>query len=188
MILASASPRRKEILSRFTKDFQVVPANIKENNTFGNPIQLVCALSFEKAYSLWEKYPNKIIIGSDTVVALHGEVLGKPNSKKDAYEMLKKLSGKTHQVYTGYALLSYEKNIKVVNYSKCDVTFQHLEEELINRYLKYDEYKDKAGAYGIQGLAGIFVEKIHGDFETVVGFPIGAISLDLKKYFDIYLL
>lgn len=188
IVLASGSPRRKEILGRFLSDFIVCPTEIEENKTHRNVEELVMALSFEKAYSLWEKFPKDIILGSDTVVSLEGRMMGKPKSREEGREMLLSLSGKTHEVFTGYSLLRKEDGVKMVNYSLCEVTFRELEESLIECYLDRGEYQDKAGAYGIQGLAGIFVEKIHGDYETVVGLPISAIARDLREYFGFYLL
>ena len=188
MILASGSPRRKELLERFGLSFTIEKPTIEENQSYGNPIQMVCSLSFEKAYSFWETYPTEIILGCDTVVALDENILGKPKSKEEAFQMLSSLSGKTHEVYSGYALLHPEKKVKVVNYSVTKVTFRTLEKEEIERYLTYSEYEDKAGAYGIQGLAGIFIEKIDGDYNNVVGLPLTAINEDLKRYFQVSLL
>lgn len=188
IVLASASPRRREILERYTDNFKVAVPKIEEDHSYINPVQLVCALAFEKAYSLWKTYPEDIVIGSDTVVALGEKVMGKPDSRSHAREMLRLLSGKTHQVYTGYSLLRYSDRQKVVNYSRCDVSFRTLDDDLIERYLDRGEYIDKAGGYGIQGLAGIFVKEIRGDYDTVVGFPIGDIGEDLRKYFHIELL
>ncbi len=181
MILASQSPRRKELLSRITTDFKTIPADIDESRLENeNPKDYVLRLGKEKAKKISQQYPTELVIASDTTVALGNEIMGKPKDKKDAYEMLKKFSGKTHQVNTSLCLLQGSKEESLV--STCEVTFYPLTEKEINDYLKKDEYKDKAGSYAIQGDAGLFVEKINGDYYTVMGLPLAQLNQILKKF------
>lgn len=134
------------------------------------------------------KNKNAVIIAADTVVALDGGVLGKPKDEDDAFNMLKSLSGRTHDVYTGYCVMRVKDGFTVCNRVRTEVLFKELDEELIKRYIKTGEPMDKAGAYGIQGMGALLVEKIDGDYANVVGLPVSALSDTLKTEFDIDLI
>ncbi len=169
LVLASASPRRRELLARFIGEFRVVPSNVEEECTTEDPVE--CALQLARAKA-WEVY-NRVggtVIGADTVVSIDGHILGKPRDEKDAFRMLKLLSGRVHRVTTGYCIVyeGEEHSGAVVT----EVKFRELDEELIRAYIRTGEPMDKAGAYGIQGKAGLFVEWIKGDYYNVVGFPL----------------
>lgn len=184
IILASNSPRRREILGNFI-DFNVISKEIQEikDDSF-LPWTTVTALAFEKGIEVAKEYEDKIVLSADTLVELDGKLLGKPKNREDARVMIKSLSGKTHNVYTGYAIFKLSQKIKYVSYDKSSVKFYDLSDDEIEKYLDTDEYKDKAGAYGIQGKGSLLVKKIEGDFFNIVGFPIGKINRDLIKLFD----
>lgn len=181
LILASASPRRKEILSLLFQDIQVIPANIDESQfTFENPYKTVSKLAELKANCIFKQFKKQLVIGADTIVLLENEVLGKPKDKKDAFSMLKKLSGKKHQVITGVS-------IKCSDFSKTffetsAVYFCKLSDYEIEKYISTDEPYDKAGAYAIQGIAACFIEKIKGDYLNIVGFPLNKTYSIFKSY------
>ena len=184
IILASASPRRSEILHNMGLEFTVIPAADEEKTEKFRPSEVVEELSLSKAMCISQKAePDALIIGADTVVAYEGRILGKPQSQQDAFETLKLLQGKTHQVYTGVTVLyrSAEKWIPVT-FSECtEVTFYPVSEEEIQRYVESGEGMDKAGSYGIQGYFGGYVKKIDGDYFNVVGFPAARMFYELKK-------
>ena len=188
IILASTSPRRQEILGRYI-DYKVITKDIEENNTeYLNPEQLVSALSFEKGIAVARDNERDIVISADTVVSIENEALGKPKNRDDAFKMIKKLSGRTHKVLTGYSIFKLDENIKVTNYVISEVKFKDLSEEDINDYLDTEEYIGKAGAYAIQGYGGLLVENIIGDFDNIVGLPISKIFDEIKSLFNISML
>ncbi|MBO8160961.1 MAG: septum formation protein Maf [Thermosipho sp. (in: Bacteria)] len=168
IVLASSSPRRSELLKRLNIPFEIRPSNIKEEIEEKDPKNHVLILSKLKAKSV-ERKQNEAIIAADTVV-FYKSILGKPKDYSSAYEMLKNLSGKWHDVYTGVTLLIDNEEISF--FEKTNVKFKQLSNELIEFYLKTGEPFDKAGAYGIQGFGSILVEKIIGDFYNVMGLPI----------------
>lgn len=187
-ILASKSQRRSDILSRYI-DFKVISYDIEENNIdYDSPEQLVMALSFEKGIEVAKNNLEDIVLSADTLVVIDNKVLGKPRSRDEAKIMIKKLSGREHRVLTAYSIFKLDKKIKYTDYVESSVKFKNLSEEDIENYLDRGEYIDKAGAYGIQGLGAILVEKINGDFENIVGLPISKIADDLKKLFNISLM
>ncbi|SKA94509.1 septum formation protein [Caloramator quimbayensis] len=174
VILASNSPRRIEILNTFNIKFDVIPSEYNEKMlNFLSPYELVCELSERKASNVAQKVGEDcIIIGADTVVYKDGDILGKPSDEKDAFNMLSKLSGDCHKVITGICIIDKkEKNI-YKSYEETLVYFKNLTENEIMDYIKTKEPFDKAGAYGIQGFGGLFVEKIEGCYFNVVGFPV----------------
>lgn len=188
VILASNSPRRREILGKFI-NFEAVTAEVKEDNDFyKSPETLVMALAFEKANSVAVKYEDAIVIGADTVVEIEGEILGKPKSREGAKRMMEKLRGKSHKVITGFSIIDFSSDKKYMDYEVAEVVFKDLSDEEIEAYLNKAEYMDKAGAYGIQEEAALFVEKIEGDYLNIVGFPISKIYTVLKDNFDLSLL
>ncbi|RVU54968.1 Maf family protein [Anaerosphaera multitolerans] len=188
IILASNSPRRQEILSRFT-DISIVSSDIDENNDYyDNPIQLVMALSFEKGIAVALENPSNIVISADTVIDFNGEILGKPQNREDAKNMLQRLSGKKHKVITGYSIFKLEKNIKYTDYVVSYVFFKDLTEEEVEDYLNTEEFWGKSGSYAIQGYGSLLIDSMQGSFENIVGLPISKIADDLKKLFGISLL
>jgi septum formation protein len=180
LILASSSPRRKELLENLHLSFLTVSSDADESfPSEWTPAQIVTELSLRKAKSVAHDYPNSFVIGSDTVVAIENNVLGKPQNREEAYYMLKSLSGKTHSVFTGVAIIS-PKN-ETAFYEKTDVVFWELSEEEINWYLHTGEPFDKAGAYGIQGFGSLLVKRIEGDYFSVVGLPVARTVRELTK-------
>ena len=172
IILASASPRRSKILSKLGYQFRTVPSRIEEESISGeSPEDHVLRLSGIKAKTVAEDYPGDLVIGADTEVVLEGIILGKPGSEGEAIEMLKKLSGRTHTVYTGLTLIQAAGKISKSGYEKAEVTFNDLSEESIRNYVKSGEPLDKAGSYGIQGVGSFLVKSCAGELETVIGFP-----------------
>lgn len=182
LVLASKSPRRKELLGLLDLDFEIITADTDESMDSTLPVSdEVARLSLKKALAVKDLVsPDKIIISADTVVELDGTVFGKPKDRFDAVTMLKKLSGNTHNVLTAVTVLNAEKHITRV--VKTLVTFRDITKEEISAYIKTNEYADKAGAYGIQGRAAKFVKKIDGDYFNVVGLPICELCLMLKQF------
>lgn len=188
IILASASPRRKELLERAGVIFDVIPSTGEEIITAKEPDKVVEELSRTKAYAvsagLNEDFPEgTLVIGADTIVAWGGCILGKPADEEDAVHTLLKLQGDTHQVYTGVTVLVKEQNgFREHTFSECtDVTFYPVSEEEIRGYVRTGEPMDKAGSYGIQGLFGIYVKGICGDYNNVVGLPVARLFYEMKK-------
>ena len=173
IILASASPRRKTILSQVDLDFTIEPSNINEDFSIELLPKAFCEhWAREKANDIAKSHSDKLIIGADTIVKIDDKILGKPKNYKESFAMLKSLSGKTHQVLTGVSLIHLDSRIDFTFNESTDVSFCILTDEEINKYI--DEYKpyDKAGSYGIQDGFSVYVEKINGCFYNVMGFPI----------------
>ena len=188
IILASASPRRKEILGNTNLKFEVIKSDIDEVILpEESPCQVVMRLAYEKSMDIAYNNKNKLIIGADTIVCLDNIILGKPKDKLDAIEMIKKLSGRTHQVITGISLINLDANKKIIDYVVSNVKFKNLSHEDIMDYIQTNESLDKAGAYGIQGYGALLVEEIKGDYFNIVGLPISKLSDLLKKHFGINL-
>ena len=189
IILASNSPRRRELLKKLDIEFNVVISNIEEEiNSNISPYELACNLAHQKAKDVLTKIKDKaIIIAADTVV-IHNEVLGKPKTKQEAYEMLKSLSGTTHEVVTGLVVIDSYSYKEIIEYEVTKVSFREIENEEIYRYIETGEPMDKAGAYGIQGKASLFIEKINGDYYNVMGLPVYRLGNILKNNFNINLL
>ena len=187
IVLASGSPRRKELLAKTGLKFSVVVSGGEEKAETSDPAETVEKLSLDKASAVAdllqaEKEPQ-LIIGADTVVACDGEILGKPSDWEDAFRMLWKLQGQTHQVYTGVTLLLKKKHTwQAHTFSeKTDVQFYPVSREELLAYIETGEPMDKAGSYGIQGGFGIYVKGICGDYNNVVGLPVGRLVYELKK-------
>lgn len=206
IILASASPRRRELLGQMGAEFQVLPAEGEEVITSTEPDQVVLELSRQKAreaaervrksgwegnreekFSLAEEKEQKaegvLILGADTVVVLDGEILGKPENPADAVRMLEKLSGSTHSVFTGVTLiLQRPESEEVISFFEETKVYMHrMTEQEIEAYVDTGEPLDKAGAYGIQGKGAVYIERIAGDYNNVVGLPIARIYQELRK-------
>lgn len=187
IILASASPRRYDLLKSYDIDIEVITSDIKETiQGDEKPEQLAMALAFEKAYSISLDRLDEIVLGADTIVVLEDKILGKPKDREDAFKILSSLSGKTHRVITGISII--KGNIKIVDYESTSVTFRNLNEDQILKYIDTEEPMDKAGAYGIQGYGKILVESINGCYSNVVGLPIVKTDYLLTRFFDIQIL
>ena len=173
IILASASPRRKTILSQVDLDFTIEPSNINEDFSIELLPKAFCEhWAREKANDIAKSHSDKLIIGADTIVIINEKILGKPKNYKESFAMLKSLSGKTHQVLTGVSLIHLDLGIDFTFNESTDVSFCFLTDEEINKYIdKYKPY-DKAGSYGIQDGFSVYVEKINGCYYNVMGFPI----------------
>lgn len=180
LILASSSPRRKELLENLQLSFHTVSSDVDETyDPEWSPEDIVMALAHRKAKAVSKEHPASIVIGSDTVVVRDQTILGKPQNREEAFSMLKSLSGRFHSVYTGVAIVSESNECKF--FEKTDVEFWELSDEEINDYLDTGEPFDKAGAYGIQGFGSILVKRISGDYFSVVGLPVARTIRELKK-------
>ena len=182
-ILASRSPRRQDLLLRLQTPFDIILPEVEESTIIsdGNPETYCTALAELKAKDISQHYPNKMVIGADTIVVMGDNILGKPADKVAAEHMLQSLSGKTHQVYTGVCLKWAENNIHHLFAEITTVTFRDLDEKDISHYIESCPPYDKAGAYGIQDWSAIFVKEIKGCYDNVVGFPISRFYQELKK-------
>lgn len=208
LVLASASPRRRELLSQIGLEFTVMPSTKEENAKTTEAGALVQELSRQKAVDIWEqlsgrqgqnpdadqeqisektqesnlngkRQPELLVIGADTVVCCEGKILGKPHSREAAAEMLTALQGRSHEVYTGVTL--YSQGETVTFFECTQVEFYPMTEVEISEYIDSKEPMDKAGAYGIQGLGARFVKGIRGDYNNVVGLPVGRLYQELKS-------
>ena len=209
LVLASASPRRRELLSQIGLEFTVMPSTKEENAKTTEAGALVQELSRQKAVDIWEqlsggqgqnpdadqeqiaeetqepnlngkRQPELLVIGADTVVCCEGKILGKPHSREAAAEMLTALQGRSHEVYTGVTLYSQSETVTFFECTQVD--FYPMTEVEISEYIDSKEPMDKAGAYGIQGLGARFVKGIRGDYNTVVGLPVGRLYQELKSH------
>lgn len=181
LILASGSPRRKELLELVDMPFDVVVSDVEEIiGAYSSPHDIVMSLALQKASAVAKNYEDCVVLGADTVVTYESRILGKPVDENEAKEMLQLLSGKTHEVYTGVALISKEKTVTF--YERAEVTFWELTEEEIKAYVRTKEPLDKAGSYGIQGKGAIFVHHIQGDYYAIVGLPIARVVRELKQF------
>lgn len=188
LILASQSPRRRELLKLISSDFIVCPDDsLEKADSSLSPDKYVLKLAADKCKNVACMFPDtSIVIGADTVVALEGKIFGKPHDKQDAENMLKALSGNKHSVYTGVTVMQKSEN-KIVSFcEKTDVYFFKLDDEDIKRYVLTGEPMDKAGSYGIQEKGALFVEKICGDYNNVVGLPIARLAKILKNEFNFF--
>ena len=187
IILASASPRRKQLMKELFPSFTIVIPEIDESLSFknhDNVIDIVKDIAKRKCEKIRKDYPHDLIIAADTVVVIENEIIGKPKDKEDAYQMLKKLSNKTHYVYTAYAINKEDK--MVINTVETEVIFNNLSDDLINRYIATGSPLDKAGAYGYQDNDQYpIVKKINGSYHNVIGFPTEEIKEDLEKNFSL---
>ncbi len=197
MILASASPRRKELLEQIGAEFVICPAKGEEVITETNPSAVVMELSRQKAEEVAygvliynEQHADLatpqdiLVIGADTVVAYENQILGKPKDEEDARRMLTMLSGKTHSVYTGVTFVFIDKEGRTGEhcfFEKTDVCMYPLKEEEIDRYIQSGDPMDKAGSYGIQGRFAIHIKEIRGDYNNVVGLPVARLYQELQK-------
>lgn len=182
IILASGSPRRRELLEMLrVKDLEIVPANgEKKPHPELSPDALVAELSRAKAAEVYSAHPDALVIGADTVVSVDGTVLGKPADRDDAVRMLRMLSGRAHHVFTGVTVMC--SGVVRQHTERTEVRFRSLTDEEILAYVDTGEPMDKAGAYGVQGIASLLVEGIDGDFFNVMGLPVCALGIMLKSF------
>lgn len=187
LVLASGSPRRKELLEQVGLEFTITPAKGEEKITSSIPYEVVQELSKQKASEIADTLKNDeetIVIGADTIVAFGNLILGKPKSEEDAFNTLKKLQGNVHQVYTGVTLIQIKNGNKtfVTFYEKTDVHMYPMSDKEILDYIATGEPLDKAGSYGIQGRGAEFIKGISGDYNNVVGLPIAHLLHEIKNF------
>lgn len=185
ILLASQSPRRRELLSQAGFVYEVEPSQVEEYTTRTIPWEIVMELSRQKALDISRRHkdPELLVVGADTIVAYGDRILGKPHSAEAAVEMLTLLQGSRHQVYTGVTLVWTEQGEERIHtfYEKTEVEFYPMSQEEIYRYVDTGDCMDKAGAYGIQTQFGIYIKGIHGDYNNVVGLPIAALYQEMKR-------
>ena len=183
LILASQSPRRLELLRKITTTFDVMVSNAEESNQHADPHQVVLDNALLKAADVAQQVDDGIIIGADSVVVVDEHILGKPQNHDEAVWMLNLLSGRTHSVYTGIAIIEIPREKVVSGVEVTDVTFRDLDSWEIDRYIKVEPPFDKAGAYGIQDSSAVFVERIHGCYFNVMGLPLSTLFRMLLPFF-----
>ena len=185
LYLASASPRRRELLEQIGETFEVLPAVGEECSTKEKPWEVAEELSEQKALEIERKLQEEecVIVGADTVVSCDGSVLGKPKDEEHAKEMLRRLQGRSHEVYTGVTLVIHMngEQRKITCSEKTEVTMYPMDEAQIQTYVETGEPMDKAGSYAIQGKCAVYIEKITGDYNNVVGLPVAKIYQTLLK-------
>ena len=181
MILASNSQRRQEILKDAGFNFKVITSNIEEISDKKNITERILDIAEKKLEQIAKNNINEFVLAADTVVELDGKILGKPKNREEAFRFLKSLSGMVHRVITAYVFKNISKNILIREVVVSEVKFFDLDDDTINWYLDTDEPFDKAGAYGIQGYGRILVEKINGDYYSIMGFPISNFLENLRK-------
>lgn len=180
-ILASASPRRRELLRSVGMKFKILPAHIDETWQNGEtPAAHVRRLSREKAGVVAAGHPRAVVLGADTIVVIDSLILGKPKNKKDAQEMLQRLSGRTHTVFTGFTLCCTGKRMSRTKVVRSAVTFKKINPEEMNWYANSSEPYDKAGGYAVQGMGAYFIKTIRGSYTNVIGLPLCEVLEELK--------
>lgn len=184
IILASASPRRRELLQQIGLEFEIIPSCCEETVTKVLPGEVVEELSWQKAQDVAAGIEEGIIIGSDTIVWQDGRIMGKPSDRAQAREMLRQIQGSTHSVFTGVTVIVKENGQSACHtfFKETKVHVYPMTEEETERYIDTGEPMDKAGAYGIQGAFAAYVEGIEGDYNSVVGLPVAALWQVLKQY------
>ena len=192
-ILASASPRRRELLNNIGMSFEVVVSEADESGLSKDVpseiyVQELALLKAAASARRVLKRKNAVIIAADTIVTLDGQILGKPKDEEEAFDVLKSLSGRCHAALTGYCVMRIKDGFTVCNMVKTEVNFKPLGESEITAYIETGEPMDKAGAYGIQGIGALLIDSINGDYFNVVGLPVSALSDTLKGEFGIDLL
>lgn len=184
IILGSASPRRRELLAQIGFEFEVITSDAKEESFEASPSKMVRELSANKAWAVWEmlseeKRLESIVIGADTIVYSDGEVLGKPADTEDAFNMIKRIAGRTHSVFTGVTVISKETVISFAEETK--VSVYPMTDDEIRAYINRGTCMDKAGSYGIQNEFAAYVKGIEGDYNNVVGLPVARLYQEMKK-------
>ncbi len=183
IILASGSPRRKDLLESIGVSFEVIPSDVEESFPVGEtPSEGVRRLSLEKAREVSDRNPGYWTLGADTVVVIDGQILGKPADKTEARAMLTRLNGRIHEVFTGFSLLNSEcPHNTVTDFSRSEVLIRELSQNEIEEYVDSGEPMDKAGAYAIQGLGAALVQSVNGSYTNVVGLPLCEVARELKR-------
>lgn len=177
IVLASASPRRRQLLKKIVRNFKVIPSRVEETRIKAKtPVAFAVKAAVAKAEEVALRCRHALVIGADTIVVLGNKILGKPKDKKHAITMLKSLAGKTHKVITGIAVTNSETFETVTDYAVTRVKMKKVGPEEIRAYVESGRPLDKAGAYGIQEIEEIFVDKVEGDYDNVVGLPVGKIK------------
>ncbi|TCZ75166.1 septum formation inhibitor Maf [Paenibacillus albiflavus] len=183
LILASSSPRRKELLSGLGLSYVIDVSDVDESFEPGtSPKDVVMMLAMRKATAVADKHQEGLVIGADTIVVCDDEILGKPLHDEDARSMLTKLQGRQHQVFSGVAIVNAATGESKVEASCTEVVMRALSDEQIHKYVQSGEPRDKAGSYAIQGLGSTIVERIHGDYFTVVGLPLCLLNEMLAEF------
>jgi len=184
IILASASPRRKELLEQIGIPYKILPSGVEEDMSKieGTPEEKVEKLALNKAMDVAGKLSSGLVLGADTAVVLGKDIMGKPKTYDEGYSMLKKLSSNTHLVITGLALINAENMRYITGHEITEVVFDTLTDNKIKWYLETGEYKDKAGSYGIQGKGAVFVKEIRGCYFNVVGLPLFKLTEMLERF------
>ncbi|MFA5321157.1 MAG: Maf family protein [Smithella sp.] len=182
-ILASASPRRRELLKSVGLNFKIIPAHVNEDYLAGeSPAKHVRRLSFNKAMVIAEKNQNAWVLGADTIVVIDGIILGKPGNKAQAKKMLERLSGREHKVFTGFTIARMSSGIATTKVVQSTVLFKAISPDETNWYINCDEPYDKAGGYAIQGGGAYFIRSIRGSYTNVIGLPLCEVLEILKKF------
>ena len=183
IVLASASPRRAELLRQIGLEFRVLPSQINEPDIKNHPIEAVKHIAYQKAEVVADQLESGLVIGADTTVVANQAIIGKPASYQQAVDSLQKLSGCRHQVMTGVALIDVSQKTEMVWSETTSVFFRQLHNEEIEAYVANGEANDKAGAYGIQGEAAAFVNRIEGCYFNVVGLPLASLTENLYQIY-----
>lgn len=183
IILASASPRRKELMQKHGFDFIAEPSGAREDNSSEDCLKTALSNAKLKAMEIAEKYPKNVVLGADTIVVLDGKLFGKPKDLKDAKEMLNALQGRTHSVFTAIAIILKSENIFKTAAEESRVSFKKMDLQDIENYLQKVNVLDKAGAYAAQEFGELIIEKIDGDFENVMGLPCRLLKNELGRIF-----
>ena len=181
LVLASGSPRRRELLTKMGYTYEIIKPEVDENIS-GNARDIVLTLARRKADACVPLVPDGIVIASDTLVSLDGRPLGKPADEDEARAMLRSLSGRAHEVFTGVCVCDTKRGVFLTEEARTEVRFRELSDDEIRSYIATGEPMDKAGAYAIQGGAGAFVESIDGTFDNVVGFPTDLVGRMLARF------
>ena len=182
LILASASPRRQELLRFVGLKFKTIPAHLNEDYIEGeSPREHVKRLSQDKAIVIAKKYPNAVVLGADTIVVIDKSILGKPENKYQARKMLRKLSGREHKVFTGFTIAHVASKIKQTKVIQSAVEFKKISAAELEWYIACDEPYDKAGGYAVQGKGAYFIKSIRGSYTNVIGLPLCEVLETLKK-------
>ena len=188
LILASASPRRQELLQSVGLKFETIPAHVNEDYIAGeSPREHVKRLALDKAFAIAKKYPQAWVLGADTIVVIDGLILGKPKNKSQAQKMLERLSGREHKVFTGFTLVHAASKASKTKVVQSAVQFKTISPEEMEWYISCDEPYDKAGGYAVQGKGAYFIKAIRGSYTNVIGLPLCEVLEELKSLAAIHL-
>jgi septum formation protein len=182
-ILASASPRRQELLKSVGLKFKTIPAHVNEDYKDGeSPCQHVQRLACDKAGAIAKKYPDSVVLGADTIVVIDDMILGKPKNKAQVQKMLERLSGREHKVFTGFTLAHIASKVKKTRVIQSAVRFKTISPEEMEWYISCDEPYDKAGGYAMQGKGAYFIKTIRGSYTNVIGLPLCEVLEEMKTF------